>query len=285
MKTEWVANGLPTTSNPSTYPADCTYVGAPTVQFQTINGVSVLNMSDLLPPLHRVGWTLAANFNTSNFRYEVRFNTLTQSADMSIDGFIELWILDTANSNRFDIAGLFGSYYSTDLKFFAGGSIDGSYTNPAFDYQNDTWYRLVLEGGTNENIRASLLDDQGTELVSLVLAHNTSAYPSGFTIGLSQGMGTPTMAYPQAVAVDFVALSTSSGAEAPSLSFVPSPEGLALYWPVSADNFAVETASSLSFPIQWITMTNQVEVLNGMNSIPVAFDQPSQFFRLIQRQP
>ena len=219
-----------------------------------------LNMSDVLPPLHRVGWTLATNFNTSNFRYEVRFNTLTQSADASIDGFIEVWILDVANSNRFDIAGLFGASFSTDRRVYAGSAIDGSYTNPVFNYQNDTWYRLVLEGGTNENIRASLYNDQGTELVSLVLAHNTSAYPSGFTIGLSQGMGTPTMSYPQAVAVDFVALSTSSGAEGPSLSFVPSPGGLTLYWPVSADNFAVETASSLFFFFFPPKMTNRVEV-------------------------
>jgi len=152
MKSDWITTGLPTFSPPVAYPPEVTYLGAPNIRFEKVDGAHVLHMSDTLNNLQRVGWTVATTFSVSNFRYEVRFNTLTQSASTSIDGFIELWILDAANSNRFDIFGLFGSSYSTSLRYFLGSTIDNVYQNPVFNYQNDTWYRLVISGSPGSDL-------------------------------------------------------------------------------------------------------------------------------------
>src|SRR5579862_3443152 len=274
----WVANGFPTTASPASYPFDVTYVGSPTIDFQTVDGASTLHMSTRQPPLHRVGWTLNTVFTDSSFRYEVRFNTLTQSSTTSIDGCIELWLLDAANSNRCDIVGLFGSWYSTSPRFMTGSTIDQSYFVPNFAYQNNTWYRLILEGSTNENIRASLCDDQGVELMSQIFAHNTSAFPSGFKIGLSQGMGTPDNIYPMDIAVDYAVVSTLSG-PGPALTINRAADGLELRWPVSLP-FVLESTPSLSPPIEWKPVTNPVAVSDGFNSVLVQPDGSNAFFRL-----
>ncbi len=283
LNPSWVPNGLPTTSNPGSYPFDVSYVGSPDVAFQTIDGASTLRMSTAQSPLHRVGWTLDSVFTNASFRYEVRFNTLTQSAATSIDGCIELWLLDAADSNRCDIAGLFGSWYSTSPRFMTGSSIDQSYFVPGFAFQNNTWYRLILQGSRNANVRASLCDDEGTELMSQVFAHDLRAFPAGFKIGLSQGMGTPDNIYPMDVAVDYAVLSTSSDSE-PFLTANQVSGGLVLQWPVSV-HFVLEQTSSLSPPIQWMPVTNQVVVLNGFNSVFVPREDPSGFFRLRYQPP
>jgi hypothetical protein len=283
MKSDWVATGLPTFFPPVSYPPEVTYLGAPATQFEAVDGASVLHMSDTLNNLQRVGWTVATTFSVSNFRYEVRFNTLTQSASTSIDGFIELWILDAANSNRFDIFGLFGSSYSTSLRYFLGSTIDNVYRNPIFNYQNDTWYRLVISGSLGADLSASLCDDTGAVLINGVFGHDTGAFPSGFKIGLSEGMGTPNAAYPQEVAVDYAVLSTASPS-GPLLTAVASTNGLTLGWPVSV-HFILQSTPNLAPPIQWVPVTNPVQALNGTNSTTVALDQAAQFFRLMQQQP
>jgi hypothetical protein len=283
MNQDWVTTGFPTTSNPTTYPFDVSYVGSPYIAFQTIGGASTLRLTTEQPPLHRVGWTLNTVFTNSSFRFEVRFNTLTQSASTSIDGCIELWLLDAANSNRCDIVGLFGSYFDASPRFMTGSEIDQTYFVPDFSYQNNTWYRLVLQGSTNENIRASLCDDQGNELISQVFAHALQAFPAGFKLGLSQGMGTPNTAYPMDIAVDYAVLSTFSGS-GPVLTESRVPGGFALQWPVSL-HFILESTPSLSVPIQWTPVTNQVTVLNGVNSVFVPNNNPSAFFRLRYQSP
>jgi hypothetical protein len=283
MNSGWVTSGLPTTFNPSSYPFDVSYEGAPDVSFQPIGGASTVRMNTELPALRRVGWTLGTVFTNASFRYEVRFNTLIQSPTTSIDGCIELWVLDATDSNRCDVVALFGSWSSTSPRFMTGSSIDHSYFVPDFSYQNNTWYRLVLRGNTNENIRASLCDDQGTELISQFFAHNTRAFPAGFKIGLSQGMGTPNSVFPMDIAVDYAVLSTLSGPE-PSLTVSPVPGGLVVQWPVSL-RFVLDSAPSLAPPIQWQPVTNHVAVLNGFNSVFISHDEPSAYFRLRYQSP
>src|SRR5262249_24120164 len=120
--------------------------------------------------------------------------------------------------------------------------------------------------------------DQGAELISQVFAHDTRAFPAGFKIGLSQGMGTPTSVFPMDIAVDYAVLSTLSGPE-PALTVSPVPGGLAVQWPVSL-HFVLESTPSLATPIQWKPVTNHVAVLNGVNSVFISHDQPSAYFRL-----
>lgn len=196
-----------------------TYEGAPNYGFAMLDTNTVLRLTNTLSPLQRVGWSSVSNFTAADFHYEARFNTLNQSPSNSIDGFMEIWILDAANSNRYDIVSLFGGSYSADRRFFAGSSIDNSYQSPSFGYQNNTYYRLVLDAPPGQNIRASLHGDDGTELIGVTLNHGASAFQSGFKICLSQAIGIPYNPAPVDVAVDYVSL-TSGGESGPKQSIV-----------------------------------------------------------------
>jgi subtilisin-like proprotein convertase family protein len=189
-----------------------TYLGAPNYLFQTLGGASVLRMTNSLSPQTRRGWSSTSSFNTADFRYEVRFNTLDQSAATSIDAFIEIWMIDAANMNRYDLVCPYGANASSNRRFTAGSSIDNLYSNSAFSYQNNTWYRLVLASDAAHKIRASLCGDDGTELIGQTFNHGVEAFPSGFRIALSQAIGVPAGPMPVDVAVDYVKLtSTLSG--------------------------------------------------------------------------
>ena len=183
-----------------------TYLGAPNYTFQSLGGYSVMVMSNSMSDFQRRGWSSSTVFNPSVFTYEVRFNTLIQSISTSIDDFIEVWILDPTNPNRYDMVSLFGAAYSTQPQFAVGSSIDNSFGSQAFNYQNNTWYRLVIQDLPGQNIRVSLDNDSGTELIGQTLNHNEGAYSSGFEIALSQGMGQPLGTYPCDVAVDYAKL-------------------------------------------------------------------------------
>src|ERR1017187_9369656 len=208
----WVTN-LPNVPNAQGSPAE-TYMGAPSYQFQTLGSVPVLRMSESLPDLERVGWSLNKNFSTTDFRYEVRFNTVTQSTSTSIDGFIEVWVLDANNFSRYDLVSIFGGYYGTHMFFDAVSSVTGNNTQQdtlgTGTIVNDTYYRLVLQGGTNRNIRASLCDDQGKELYGYDLGHTTKDYPAGFTIGISQAIGSPGGVSPTDVAIASASVTTTN---------------------------------------------------------------------------
>jgi len=182
------------------------YTGAPNFTFESLDGSSVLRMSNILNPLQRRGWCLLQALAAPGFRYEVRFNTLSQSSASSIDAFIEIGILDAADPSRYDITSPYGGEYSTWRMFCAGSSIDNAYVSPDYSYQNNTWYRLVLAAAPGDNIRASLLSDAGVELIGHTFAHGADAFPSGFRIFLSQAMGQPIGAYPGDVAVDYARL-------------------------------------------------------------------------------
>jgi hypothetical protein len=187
-------------------PQSATYLGAPNYSFQTLDGSSVLRMTDNMSNFQRVGWSSSTIFNPAAFTYDVRFNTLTQSSSTSIDSFIELWILDPTNPNRYDMVTLFGNSYSADLRFAIGSSIDNNFGSQAFNYQNNTWYHLVIQDLPGQDISVSLDSDSGSVLMSQTLNHTEAAYSSGFEIALSQGMGFPQGTYPSDVAVDYAKL-------------------------------------------------------------------------------
>jgi len=77
----------------------------------------------------------------------------------------------------------------------------------AFAYQDNTWYRLVVQADAGQNIRLSLNNDAGVELIGRTLSHGALVYASGFELVLSQAMGLPTSPRPVDVAVDFARLS------------------------------------------------------------------------------
>ena len=205
------------------------YVGAPDYGFAKLGGASVLRMNTVLQPLQRAGWSLNTNFHSADFRYEVRFNTLVQSATNSIDGFIEIWVLDPTDFTRYDLVCLFGSDYSSNPQFQAASSISGSPLQAGFAYQNNTFYRLVLHGGGAADLRASLCDDRGNELIGYDLGHTTAAYPHGFTIGLSQCINRPPTSAPTDVAVDYATVTTGDTTVAATTS-----PAIQLSWPTKA---------------------------------------------------
>jgi hypothetical protein len=188
-----------------------TYLGAPNYSFGTLDGASVLRLTNTLNSRQRVGWNTNATFNASDFRLEVRFNSLVQSPTTSIDSFIEAWLIDNGNPSRFGFAGPHGQNFGTLRQFRGGSSIDGQYVTQAFNFTDNTWYRLVLTGGSSQNIRASIFADDGTtELIGQTFGFNASAFPSGFELGLSQATGVPGAPYPVDVAIDYVRLTTGA---------------------------------------------------------------------------
>ena len=184
------------------------YAGTPRFGFEKLDGDTVIRLTNRMGPLQRRGWNSSTNFNARSLHYEVRFNSLDQSPTTSIDAFVEIWIFDATDSNRYDIAP-YGGGFGTDLYFFAGSSLDNTYTHTAYRYQNNTWYRLVLEGAPGRNIRASLRNDDGTELIGSTLNHDPTAFGSGFRIALSQTIGASGVPYPVDVALDYAILMTA----------------------------------------------------------------------------
>lgn len=222
------AGPLPDAPGASGDPTPETYVGFPSYQFETVGTDSLLLMSNSLSDLQRVGWSLNTNFYISDFRYEVRFNTLVQSPTTSIDACIEIWILDATNSARYDLVSLFGGSYGSDRRFRAGSSISGNSSDQALAYQDSTFYRLVLQGNNTNNVRASLCDDQGNELAGIDLGHDSSSFTAGFRIALSQGMDRPLGTYPSEVAVDYALLTTTNTASLVKATATP---GVLVAWP------------------------------------------------------
>jgi hypothetical protein len=72
----------------------------------------------------------------------------------SIDGFIEFTVVDASNPVRKDAAILFGSNFSSNRVFYRDSTIDAAGAEIAFNYQSNSWYRLVIEGSATQNIRA-----------------------------------------------------------------------------------------------------------------------------------
>jgi hypothetical protein len=158
--------------------------------------------------LQRRGWSSSTNFLAANFRYEARFNSLYLSATSSIDGFIEIWIMNATNNNLYDIVSPFAGNTGASPYMFFGSSIDNHFGPGNFACANNTWYRLVLQCLPGQNIRASLCDDNERELIGYTFNHNGSVFGSGFKIVLSQAVGTSSVPYPMAVAADYISLTS-----------------------------------------------------------------------------
>jgi hypothetical protein len=208
---------LPSTAN-SMPPILMSYAGSPYFAFEKLGAAdSILRLSNQLAPVQRRGWACATNFSASEFRYQARFNTLKQGPPASTDGFIELWILDAADVNRFIFVSLFeGSLDFAPVTFSAASSFAAGdrAAHAWWTSAQQTYYRLVLEGSHMRPWRALLLTDDGREILSHTFQNTAAAFPSGFRIGLSQSRGSDSWFELAAtdVAVDFLQLTGTSTA-------------------------------------------------------------------------
>ena len=198
---------------------DVVYTGPPNYAFQALDGASVIRLSNSLNNLRRVGWSTTTIFPGGDFRYEVRFNTLNQSPTTSVDSFIEAWVLDGANQTLFDITEPSGRNSSASREFRAYSSLSGAFNgSPPFEYQDNTWYRLVIQSAAGQDVLASILADDGTtELIGYDLGHTSAAFPDGFRLGVSQAVAFPSNPAPVDVAIDWMRLTTTPVPEPGSL--------------------------------------------------------------------
>lgn len=203
--------------------ATTNYLGAPAYSFQTVGGSSVIRLADTMTDHQRRGWSTSTIFTPNNFQLDLRFNTLVQSSSTSIDGFVELWLIDPSNSSRYDIVSPYGGNFDSNPTLVASSSIDQQFAQTSFHYANNTWFYLKFQGSETAAITAQITDDSGDVLFSHVFNHTLAAFPNGFEIGISQSLGTPGGSAPSDVAIDSVTLTT-----------VPEPGSLALLGTVAA---------------------------------------------------
>ncbi|WP_028997190.1 PEP-CTERM domain protein [Azohydromonas australica] len=201
--------------------ATATYVGPSQASLQRLDGASVLRLNDLIGNEQRKGWSTTEVFNVSQgLRLEARFNTMRQSPTTGIDELLEIWFIDATDLQRFDFVGLSTPSFGRDRIFTSMSSpnLDGLDTH--FDFQSNTWYRMVLQASPHGNVRASILADDGhTRLISTDLGHTLADYAGGIRLGFGQSMGQPGRPFPTDSALDYLQLTTAP---------IPEPDSVVL---------------------------------------------------------
>ena len=170
--------------------------GNPEYTFETLDEVSVLRLKNELSDHQIKAWEISKVFDiySKPVRVEVRFNTMLQSRTTSIDGFIQVWMISNDGSGDY-ASGLFAGANGTDRNF----------QGDPFDFEDYTWYRLVITGTKDQKYRTSIFDDMLTnELVGVDLPRDSGLFRSGMKIGLAQWMGTPQRVAPVDVAIDWI---------------------------------------------------------------------------------
>ena len=187
------------------------YQGPSRFAFETLNGRSVLRLHGTLGNLQRRGWSSSTVFASDTpIYFQARFNPLVQSATTGIDELLEIWLIDASDPTRYDILALSAPGFGSDRIFSSGSAVSGASLDTAFQYQANTWYRMIISGSPTHELRASIYNDAGTrELIGVNLGHTLKAYPSGFKVGFSQSMGFPNAPSPTDVALDSLRLATS----------------------------------------------------------------------------
>ena len=200
---------LPTTGTGGSQSMIETYVGPPGYFFTNVGPSGVIELTNRLSAQQRVGWRSALSYAAQSFRYEVRFNTLDQGPGVGVGAPVEIWLLDALNPSRYDVISLFGGDTGGSRAVLAGNTIDPTNFTLPYAYADNTWYRLVIAGSVGQNVRASLLNDAGTEVVGQTFAHGPAAFSQGFRLGLSQFLAGGSNGSPVYVAVDSATLTTT----------------------------------------------------------------------------
>src|SRR5258708_4885903 len=68
---------------------------------------------------------------------------------------------------------------------------------------------------------------------------------------------------------------------APVLGISLAQTNILLSWPPLASNFVLQSAASLSPPVNWILVTNPVSSVNGQLTVPDAISPSNRFYRLL----
>jgi len=161
----------------------------PAGSFVTIDGAQSYRMTNTLDPLTRVGMVSDVVQSGVVGRVEARFNTLTQDSQ-HIDQLVDLWLINSEDSDSYVRVGLFGSNFSDDRGWSYSTSQDGSFFDSGVNYVNDTWYRLRIDAEAS-SVSVSLWDDAGTtELRRHDFTHALPVLGDTFRVGIGQFMGT-----------------------------------------------------------------------------------------------
>ncbi|MBN8495130.1 MAG: hypothetical protein J0M00_27260, partial [Burkholderiales bacterium] len=191
----------------------------PPYRFETLDGASVLRWQGALGPQFQIlGLDSSANADLSGgFTYEVRFNTLLQSAATSFDEFLGILISDVDNRSRYASVVALADANGAGRQLRSGtSSISGGagYENRPFAFADNTWYRLKLSAAPGGVLRAAVLADDGSELVARDLGIGAEAFPKGalFSIYKYKSLGGTV---PSDVAIDWARLSTTPPAVQP----------------------------------------------------------------------
>jgi hypothetical protein len=191
------------------------FIGPPSYLFESLDGASVIRLTNTLNNAQRVGLSTRKAFDSQQpIKYKVRFNTLDISSRTTIDQMIEIWLIDADHIDRFDEVALSAPGYGSQRVFTAYSSIsdtgvDTGQISSRFTFSSNTWYRLSLEGSPQQDVTAILCDDSERRVVMRFdFGHTMQSYPTGFRIGVSQSMGLPGAPYPTDVAIDWVRLTS-----------------------------------------------------------------------------
>ena len=252
-------------------------------------------------------WNDGANYLITKFqRYGsglgssfVQFanNTLTANGSITPQAGLDLNAIDSIDW-IFNLNTTAGGSGKSQIKPHPMGGPDGggdSSNNPAYD-----WMQLVvptnavsmsfnysIEGDWQSDSLAAAFNGTNVLLIAGNLIQTNVTFSSGsidvssfagqtneFFIGIVGGTSTNAQ-----VTVENLAFSVSLP---PSLQAQMSGGNLMLSWPMSAQNFSLQTTTNLADPNSWVTLTNVPAIVNLQNTITNPVSAGAQFYRLKQ---
>lgn len=258
------------------------FTGAPSYGFQAVTTNTVLRLSNLLSNERR-GWSADTNFSAAQFRYEVRFSSVVPQTYPDSSGyFLEMWVLNATNSSYYDMVSLAGGVFSSShYKFLAVSTVTSNNYNVGFsNFSSNTWYRLVIEGSSQDNLRGDWLTDAGQEIYSYTFGHNAAAFASGFRIAISQSwISTGPPPGTADVAVDSVQL---SGTDAPHVVIGMVDAGtVGIGWQTLANRqYQVQCCSGFSSN-GWSDFGARIQGTGDFKQVTDAVTNTARFYRVI----
>ncbi|NNU43754.1 hypothetical protein [Ramlibacter montanisoli] len=192
-----------------------TGTGTMTPAFESLDGASVLRLTSVRGG-GGTGLSLPGTRNVAGqgLDFEIRLNTLVQGTGASTDEFIALSLSAVDDPNRSLYVNLFSDANGANRQFRSARS-DLGRLDQAFAFADNTWYRLKLEAAANGNVRAVVLSDASTELLSRDLGVTADWFTGGARFGIYQFNTLGGTATKADVAIDWARLDTTPAAPAP----------------------------------------------------------------------